>query len=93
MKRRPDLPPRVRGRVARRLTAAAARGAFELPVCQDCATIVYPPQEVCRKCLSDRLRWQDISPLGKLLAFGTVHHSTDAYFTRHRPLDHGHGAA
>ena len=86
MKRRPDLPPRVRGRVARRLTAAAARGAFELPVCQDCATIVYPPQEVCRKCLSDRLRWQDISPLGKLLAFGTVHHSTDAYFTRRRPL-------
>src|SRR6185295_16833910 len=23
---------------------------------------------------------------GKLLAFGTIHHSTDAYFTRHRPL-------
>ena len=86
MKRRPDLPPRIRGRVARRLTAAAARGAFELPVCQDCATIVYPPQEVCRKCLSDRLRWQDIPPLGKLLAFGTIHHSTDAYFTRRRPL-------
>jgi NAD(P)-dependent dehydrogenase (short-subunit alcohol dehydrogenase family)/uncharacterized OB-fold protein len=86
MKRRPELPPRVRGRVARRLTAAAARGAFELPVCQDCATIVYPPQEVCRKCLSDRLRWQDISPAGKLIAFGTIHHSTDAYFTRHRPL-------
>jgi NAD(P)-dependent dehydrogenase (short-subunit alcohol dehydrogenase family)/uncharacterized OB-fold protein len=86
MKRRPDLPPRVRGRVARRLTAAAARGAFEMPVCQDCAAIVYPPQEVCRKCLSDRLKWQDIPPVGKLLAFGTIHHSTDAYFTKRRPL-------
>ena len=86
MKRRLDLPPRIRGRIARRLTAAAARGAFELPVCQDCATIVYPPQEVCRKCLSDRLRWQDIPPAGKLLTFGTLHHSTDAYFTRHLPV-------
>jgi NAD(P)-dependent dehydrogenase (short-subunit alcohol dehydrogenase family)/uncharacterized OB-fold protein len=86
MKRRPDLPPRVRGRVARRLTAAAARGAFEMPVCQDCAAIVYPPQEVCRKCLSDKLRWQEISPVGRLLAFGTIQHSTDAYFTRRRPL-------
>ena len=86
MKRRPDLPPRVRGRIARRLTAAAARGAFEMPVCQDCEAVVYPPQEVCRKCLSDRLSWQDVSPLGKLLAFGIIHHSTDAYFTKRRPL-------
>jgi NAD(P)-dependent dehydrogenase (short-subunit alcohol dehydrogenase family)/uncharacterized OB-fold protein len=86
MKRRPDLPPRLRGRVARRLGAAAARGAFELPICQDCATIAYPPQEVCRKCLSDRLRWQDVSPLGKVVALGTIHHSTDAYFSRRPPL-------
>jgi NAD(P)-dependent dehydrogenase (short-subunit alcohol dehydrogenase family)/uncharacterized OB-fold protein len=67
------------------MTAAAARGAFEMPVCQDCATIIYPPQEVCRKCLSDKLRWEDVSPVGKLLAFGVLHHSTDAYFTKHRP--------
>lgn len=86
MKRRPDLPPRVRGRIARRLTAAAARGVFEMPVCQDCEAVVYPPQEVCRKCLSDRLRWQDVSPVGKLLASGVIHHSTDAYFTKHRPV-------
>jgi NAD(P)-dependent dehydrogenase (short-subunit alcohol dehydrogenase family)/uncharacterized OB-fold protein len=86
MKRRPDLPPRVRGRVARRLTAAAARGAFELPICQDCATIVYPPQEVCRKCLSDKLRWREVSPSGRLLALGTIHHSTDAYFSGRSPL-------
>jgi NAD(P)-dependent dehydrogenase (short-subunit alcohol dehydrogenase family)/uncharacterized OB-fold protein len=86
MKLRPDLPPRVRGRIARRLTAAAARGAFEMPVCQDCTTVIYPPQEVCRKCLSDRLRWQEISPAGRLLSFGVIHHSTDAYFTKHRPL-------
>lgn len=84
MKRRPDLPPRVRGRIARRLTAAAARGAFELPVCEDCEKIVYPPQEVCRICLSDRLKWRDVQPLGTLIACGAIHHSTDAYFTRQR---------
>lgn len=86
VKRRPDLPPRLRGRLARRLTAAAALGRFELPVCSDCGTVVFPIQELCRNCLSDRLQWRIVSSAGKLLTCTTIHHSTDAYFQARRPI-------
>lgn len=89
MKRRPDLPPRTRGRIARRLTSAAALGRFELPVCEDCGTVIFPVQEICPECLSDRLRWQPTSPAGTLLSHTVVHHSTDPYFDRVKPVAMG----
>lgn len=89
MKRRPDLPPRVRGRTARHLTSAAARGHFELPVCQACRTVQYPVREICRNCLSDNLRWEQVAAHGKALAVTTIRHSTDPYFQAHRPLFFG----
>lgn len=89
VKRRPDLPPRIRGRLARRLTAAAARGAFELPVCTACDTVVFPVQEFCRHCLSDRLQWRDVPATGRLLTRTVIRHSTDAYFQARRPIAMG----
>jgi NAD(P)-dependent dehydrogenase (short-subunit alcohol dehydrogenase family)/uncharacterized OB-fold protein len=86
VKRRPDLPPRLRGRLARRLTAAAALGSFELPVCTECGTVVFPLQELCRACLSDRLQWREVSPAGRLLTRTVIRHSTDAYFQARRPI-------
>src|SRR5271155_1214932 len=55
--RQPTLPPAARSRVALGLTAAAARGRFELQVCLDCGAVQYPPREICRSCLSHRLAW------------------------------------
>lgn len=89
VKRRPDLPPRMRGRLARRLTAAAARGQFELPVCTECGTVIFPLQEICRHCLSDRLEWREVPAVGKLLTRTVIRHSTDAYFQAHRPIQMG----
>lgn len=89
VKRRPDLPPRLRGRMARRLTAAAALGRFELPVCAECGTVTFPIQEICGACLSDRLRWQEVSPVGRLLTRTVIRHSTDAYFQALRPIAMG----
>ncbi len=89
MKRRPDLPPRVRGRTARRLTSAAALGHFELPVCQDCKAVQYPVRDICRNCLSENLRWEAVAVGGVLLAVTTIRHSTDPYFQAHRPLAMG----
>ena len=54
--RQPTLPPTARSRVALGLTAAAARGRLALQVCLDCGAVQYPPREVCRACLSHRLR-------------------------------------
>ena len=89
MKRRPDLPPRLRGRPARRLTSAAALGRFELPVCQACKTVQYPVREICRNCLSDNLKWESVSAGGTALAITTIRHATDPYFQSHRPLGFG----
>ena len=86
MKRRPDLPPRNRGRVSRRLTADAAFGRFELPVCQDCRTVQYPIKEFCQNCLSVNLRWEAVAATGTVTASTIIHHSTDPYFVSQRPI-------
>lgn len=81
----PRLPPAMRSRAALGLTAAAARGRFELQVCADCGSVQYPPRETCHRCLSDRLPWTDQSGTGELIAETTVHLSQDAYFRERGP--------
>ena len=51
----PLLPQGVRSRTALGLTAAAAEGRFQLQVCSECGTVVYPPRDACPRCLSARL--------------------------------------
>lgn len=89
VKRRPDLPPRMRGRLARKLGAAAALGRFDLPVCAECDMVIFPLQEICRHCLSDKLIWREVPPGGKLLTRTIIRHSTDAYFQTQRPIPMG----
>ncbi|HEX3992990.1 MAG TPA: zinc ribbon domain-containing protein, partial [Acetobacteraceae bacterium] len=62
--REPLLPQGVRSRTAHGLTAAAAEGRFALQVCADCGFTVYPPRDVCPRCLSGRLPFRDVSPGG-----------------------------
>lgn len=83
--RQPTLPPATRSRTAMGLADAAAEGRFALQCCQSCATVQYPPREVCVKCLSHELRWQDVSPSGRLLVSTTLHHSNDPYFRERLP--------
>lgn len=83
--RQPTVPPASRSRRAMGLAAAAAEGRFQLQVCQACSAVQYPPREVCHNCLSEQLRWQPVSPLGRLLATTTLHHSTDLYFRERLP--------
>jgi len=85
----PILPPKARGPLARRLSSAAARGAFELPVCEDCGAVQYPLRERCRLCSSGRLVWREVSAEGTLLARTSARHSTDPYFQRRRPIQLG----
>lgn len=83
--RQMNLPPGARGRVALGLTAAAAEGRFELQTCADCASVQYPPREVCHQCLSPHLQWRTQSGEGALLGSTTLHHSNDLFFRERLP--------
>ena len=83
--RQMNLPPGARGRVALGLTAAAAEGRFDLQTCADCASVQYPPREVCHHCLSPRLHWREQGGEGQLLACTTLHHSNDLFFRERLP--------
>ncbi len=80
-----NLPPWGRSRVALGLTVAATQGRFELQVCEDCATVQYPPREACSACVSSRLKWRAQSGGGELLAMTTLHHSNDLFFRERLP--------
>jgi uncharacterized OB-fold protein len=67
------------------MTDAAAKGRFELQVCQRCSTVQYPPREACHRCLSDQLLWTLQSGEGELLATSVLHHSFEPYFRERLP--------
>jgi len=81
----PTLPPGSRSRAAQGLTRAAAEGRFEMQVCADCATVQYPPREVCGNCLGEHLDWQPVACGGELIAITTLRHSNDLYFRERLP--------
>ncbi len=67
------------------LTAAAARGRLQLQVCVDCGTVQYPPREVCRACLSQRLVWRRQDGAGELISETTLHAAQELYFRERLP--------
>ncbi len=81
----PHLPPRGRTRLGLRLTAGAAAGRFDLPVCMGCGTVQYPVREICRKCLSDDIVWQRCPSGGTVLAATALAHSAESFFRDHLP--------
>ncbi len=83
--RLPLLPPGFRSRAALGLAAAAAVGRFALQVCDACGTTLYPPREVCNRCLGTSLSWRAVSPWGRVVAETTVRVSADPYFRSRMP--------
>jgi NAD(P)-dependent dehydrogenase (short-subunit alcohol dehydrogenase family)/uncharacterized OB-fold protein len=83
--RRPTLPPLSRGRAALGLTAAAAVGRLRLQVCEECGAVQYPPREVCRSCLSDRLVWRDQDGRGELISETVLRAAQELFFRERLP--------
>src|SRR5688572_28697822 len=83
--RMPVLPPGGRSRIGLGLTAAAARGSFELQVCRDCGALQYPPREACHRCVSPRLKWTPQPGHGELLSETVLHHSNDLFYRERLP--------
>src|SRR5215813_9608730 len=86
LRRCPTPPPAARSRVALELTPFAAQGRLALQVCRDCGTVHYPPQEMCRQCLSVELDWRLQDGAGELLSDTVVRHSNELYFRTRLPL-------
>ena len=83
--RLPTQPPGQRSRIGLGLTAAAARGAFELQTCADCGAVQYPPREACHRCVSPRLRWRAQPGTGQLVSETRLHHSNDLFYRQRLP--------
>ena len=81
----PTLPPSARSCRAIAFTAAAAEGRFVLQVCAACAEVTYPPREMCPKCWSMQLDWQDVEDGGRLLTETTLRTSVNTYFRERMP--------
>jgi NAD(P)-dependent dehydrogenase (short-subunit alcohol dehydrogenase family)/uncharacterized OB-fold protein len=83
--RLPVPPPSARSRYALGLLWGASQGRLELQVCRDCGTVQYPPREVCRRCLSDRLDWRPQSGEGELVSETLLRHSLELFFRERVP--------
>ncbi len=83
--RLPVPPPSARSRYALGLLRGAAQGRFELQECRDCGRVQYPPREVCRRCLSDRLVWKPQSGEGELISETLLRHSLELFFRERVP--------
>jgi NAD(P)-dependent dehydrogenase (short-subunit alcohol dehydrogenase family)/uncharacterized OB-fold protein len=66
-------------------TVAAAEGRFALQVCSSCAAVIYPAREICPKCWSVDLEWQDIEDGGELIEETTLRTSINSYFRERMP--------
>ncbi|WP_108659101.1 SDR family NAD(P)-dependent oxidoreductase [Acuticoccus kandeliae] len=83
--RQATLPPVSRSRAGTEMSAWAAAGTFALQTCRDCGAVQYPPRDVCRACLSDRLAWRPADGAGTLLATTTLHYPYELYFRERAP--------
>lgn len=81
----PTLPPGARSRKAIAFSTAAAEGRLALQTCTACGEVIYPAREICPKCWSMDLPWQDIPDGGELIAETTLRTSVNTYFRERMP--------
>jgi len=81
----PTLPPGSRSRKAITFSEAAAAGRLAMQVCEQCRHVSYPAREICPKCWSMNLQWEDIEDGGQLIAVTTLRTSINTYFRERMP--------
>ena len=54
--------------------------------CDACGSWVFYPRIRCTTCLSGRLSWHEVEPLGALYAFSVAHHPTAPWYAGQPPL-------
>jgi NAD(P)-dependent dehydrogenase (short-subunit alcohol dehydrogenase family)/uncharacterized OB-fold protein len=81
----PTLPPYLRSRKAIAFSVAAAEGRLAMQVCGQCHQASYPAREICPKCWSMDLCWEEIADGAHLLAETTLRASINTYFRERMP--------
>ena len=83
------VPPAERSRLWQQVNEAVVEGSFRLQVCGQCKLVQYPPQEFCSHCLTGVLSLENVSPMGKVLSWTTVHASNNRFFKSILPFHIG----
>ena len=53
--------------------AAAREHKLMLPKCEDCGFVIFPPKARCPRCLSENVRWTEMSGRGTVYTFSIMH--------------------
>ncbi|MFT4562329.1 MAG: putative OB-fold protein [Gammaproteobacteria bacterium] len=80
-----DRPSRPRSPAGEKLSLTLIDGRLELPTCQRCSAVQYPPSEICRQCLSDALELTAFDPAGCVVACVLVRNSLAQDFDGNSP--------
>lgn len=59
---------------------AAAAGRLEVPRCEACKTFIWYPQGICSSCLSDDVRWQELTGVGTIFTYTLVGRAVHPWF-------------
>jgi uncharacterized OB-fold protein len=64
---------------------AAAEGRLDVPRCEACKTFIWQPQQICPSCLSDDVRWHELSGLGTVFSYTIVGRAVHPWFQKLLP--------
>ncbi len=84
----PSTPPRPLPDGDRALApffAAAKEHRLVVQRCARCATLRFPPRELCTRCLSTDVEWAEVSGRGEVFSFNVMHQVYHPAFAREVP--------
>lgn len=81
-----STPPGARTVLGHQLAEAATHEhALVLQTCERCHAVQYPPREVCKDCLGDKLNWVPVDNRGKVISRVELQHSLADFFQKRLP--------
>lgn len=80
-------PPKARTRLWVHITEGARAGELRLQHCKNCATVQYPPRELCGDCLSPALEWRATNGAARVLSHVSLNASVEPWFQARLPVN------
>lgn len=80
-------PPKARTKLWAHITEGARQGELCLQHCASCATVQYPPRELCGDCLSSALEWRATNGAATVLSHVSLNASVEPWFQARLPVN------